>query len=186
MKTRALKGLSLLEIVISLTILVIVFFTIYQIFTLGFRAYRTSMYSTELMKLAQKRLEEIVEDRNPNGPQEVTSWEPIPDTQYMYMVEVEFYNTTGPSGFDPPANPHTPYWSDPNPPYINYDMYAVTFTAKGPMNPDLSEGIQTKTIVLRTLIAPSATYFVGKCRRDENNTSGGSDLWMRLEDGYGE
>lgn len=172
MKDRS--GLSLLEVVISVTILVIVFFTACELFVSGFSYYRTSQYATEMMKMAQDRMELEMRDRGPGGPGRVPAWVRFQDDRYVYMIDVDYYNMTGSSGFNPAPTPHTPYKDNPN-----YDLYTVTLTAKGPLNPDGTDGALTRTLMLRSLIAPDKTFYPGYSGQDENIRTGASSLWSR-------
>jgi hypothetical protein len=169
MNRRSQDGLSLMEILISICIIVVVFFTTYQIFITGIRFYKSNQRSTILMKLAQERLEIFVADRKPQGPDAgsydgvMGTWTrfdaPNNDCQWRVGVLKIHYNY-------PPSIP----------PYPDYDIYNVTLEAWGPVNPDSSKSPVTKTITLTTTVAPVVPDYPGKCSHDENRRDEGPDF----------
>ncbi|MDQ7826624.1 MAG: hypothetical protein RDV48_27725 [Candidatus Eremiobacteraeota bacterium] len=150
---RALQGLSLLEIVISIAILVMLFFTTYEIFIAGFRYYKATQVSSELIRIAQKEMERIVSERNAVS----TPWQLITDS-YRYMCAVQLVTVTGS--------------------HVDYEMYDVTITVEGPLNPDGSAGSLTRSITLNTIIAPSQSFYPEYCGR-ERSPRGGSIIFER-------
>jgi Tfp pilus assembly protein PilE len=174
LRTESRKGLTILEVVISITIMVIIFFTAYSIFLTGFKFYKTSQYSTKMMKLAQDRMEQVMNDRGPRGPGEVGAWVRFGDPHYAYMIDVDYYNVTDSSGFSTPPDPHTPFNQTPN-----YDLYTITLTAKGPLNPDGTDGAFTKSLILKSLIAPNVSFYP-TCCEDYNNATGASNIRSSL------
>lgn len=155
------RGMSFLEIVVSVTILIIVFFTVYRIFITGYRFFKTTQSSTTLTKLAQAKLEEIALKRTTA----TTGWLPFPqDPIYQYQITAEDYTQASfPSHYS-----ETP---------VTYDLRRIILTARGPMNPNGTAGSITRTIVLKTLVSPEQTFYPGKCAPDKTVETGASTWW---------
>jgi len=166
LKSNNQLGLSFMEIVISTVILLIVFFTVFQIFTLGYRYYRQSQDSTELIKLAQQQMEQISRDQYTTG----ADWEFLPGSSNRFEYKVEVASTFYPYDdqlpkYDPPG---------PNPTYY---LYQVCLIARGPLEPDRSLTSVSKNIYLTTIVTPQQEFFATKCGHDEYEVKGASSLW---------
>ncbi len=161
------RGLSLLEIVISVTILIIVFFTTFQIFILGFRYYKGTQYSTKLIKLAQDRMEEIIMGRSGSG---TGGWVRFQDPDYVYMVNTF---TIAPN---PPTVMH---FYEPTADEPLYDIYMISIDARGPVSADMKDGSLTQRIRLQTIVAPSVPYYMGTTLPDGTVQTGSSSLLKR-------
>jgi|GEM_PF-2398525 len=159
------KGLSLLEIVISITILIIVFFTTFQVFMLGFRFYRGTQLSTKLVKLAQDRMEEAIRDRGAVGTAGV--WTHFPDTDLIYRLLVEVYAP------DPPSQMH--YYDETEGTPV-YDLLLITVEAKGPVDSKMEDTPLTQRIKLQTIVAPSVPYHPTMTLPDRTVDTGSSNL----------
>jgi Tfp pilus assembly protein PilE len=150
------RGLTFLEILISIIILIIVFFTTYQIFVGGLRFFKRTQNSTKLMKLAQSRIEQIAQNRI-QGAIVDEPWTPFPgNSNYRYNVSVSNYLNYS-------LNPL-------------YDIVAVELTGEGPLRPDGQPDSLTQTIVLKTVVTPIVDNFPGACAADRAATDGSSTL----------
>lgn len=123
MKTK--RGLTFIEIVISICILALVIFTTYEALISGYRFYSTTKSSTNLMKLAQGQLETIASNRNPSNE----PWTYFSDRKYQYKVEQVYQ--------------------------ASYNIYDITLTSRGPLDNKGSVSSLTKTIELKTTIVPN-------------------------------
>ncbi|MHC9541466.1 MAG: hypothetical protein AB9903_18330 [Vulcanimicrobiota bacterium] len=159
------KGLSLLEIVISVTILVVVFFTTFQVFILGFRFYRGTQFSTKLVKLAQDRMEEIIRDRG--GGSTGGNWVRFQDPDFVYMVHTQIYSP------DPPSQMH--YYEATGCTPV-YDVLLITVEAKGPVTADMQDTSLTQKIKLKTIVAPSVPFYSTTTLPDRTVDTGSSNL----------
>jgi prepilin-type N-terminal cleavage/methylation domain-containing protein len=152
---RKQRGLSLIEVLMALSIVLITFFTTLQIFAGGYRYYKRTHYSTELMIMGQQKLEEFARTRTVAHPADV-NWSYLPGNNYRYRIKVD---------------PYVNYNSS-----INYQIYMATLTAEGPTNLAGKKTTDMQTIVLKTLLVPVASYYPGKCRGDENAERGASNI----------
>lgn len=159
------RGLSLLEIVISVTILIIVFFTTFQVFVLGFRYYKGTQFSTKLIKLAQDRMENAVRHRGGGGSG--GTWIRSTDPDFVYKVRLEAYAP------DPPTQMHY-YEATAYTPV--YDVIIVTVEARGPVTADMNDTSLTQKVKLQTIVAPSVPYYPKTTLPDRTVQTGTSSL----------
>lgn len=121
------KGLTFIELIISISILMLLLFFTYKVYLSGLLYYKTTVSSTKLMKLAQGQLEKIVAS---GEPVDVTQWTDFSDRLYQYMIQ-QLYKSDS----------------------MTYD---ITLTARGPLDSNYKEGPMTKTIVISTVMIPNS------------------------------
>jgi prepilin-type N-terminal cleavage/methylation domain-containing protein len=157
---RKHRGLSLIEILMAMSIILITFFTTFQIFAGGYRYYKRTHYSTELMIMAQQRLEDFARMRTTTTPTSVP-WSFFPGNRYRYKIDVATYVSYNSS--------------------IPYNLYEATLTAEGPTTLSGKQTTDMQTIVMKTLVVPLASYYPEKCRCDENAGTGASNIMDSLK-----